>query len=109
MPRSKSVVDNHIEEMKLNACLTPDVWSNIKNEPIVSYMLVSDSSTFFLESVLTGEQSHKAKWIAQDIGKMIDSLVGKMETQLQKAQLTENLPSLVQPAPTRWGFLGGVF
>ncbi|KAH6578244.1 hypothetical protein BASA60_003702 [Batrachochytrium salamandrivorans] len=43
----KSVVDNHIEEMKLNACLTSDAWSNIKNEPIVNYMLISDSSTFF--------------------------------------------------------------
>ncbi|KAH6592081.1 hypothetical protein BASA61_004717 [Batrachochytrium salamandrivorans] len=28
-----------------------------------------------------------------------------MKAQLQKAQLTENLPGLVQPAPTRWGFL----
>ncbi|KAH9263235.1 hypothetical protein BASA83_013400 [Batrachochytrium salamandrivorans] len=53
MPRSKSVVDNHIEEMKLNACLTLDVWSNIKNEPIVNYILISDSSKFFLKSVST--------------------------------------------------------
>ncbi|KAH9269465.1 hypothetical protein BASA83_008548 [Batrachochytrium salamandrivorans] len=195
MPRSKSVVDNHIEEMKLNACLTLDVWSNIKNEPIVNYILISDSSTFFLESVSTGEQSHDAKWMAQDMGRVIDSLDGKvcgavtdntttnrsawsilkkkypslffqgcashgvhlfvkdifdatktkkergvadypekypfhyllefsqqcknvvsfilfhhqMKAQLQKAQLTENLPGLVQPAPTRWGFLEGVF
>ncbi|KAH6594948.1 hypothetical protein BASA50_006210 [Batrachochytrium salamandrivorans] len=78
MPRSKSVVDNHIEEMNLNACLTLDVWPNIKNEPIVNYMLISDSSTFFLESVSTGEQSHDAKWIAQDMGRMIDSLAGKV-------------------------------
>ncbi|KAH6603017.1 hypothetical protein BASA61_000527, partial [Batrachochytrium salamandrivorans] len=63
--------------MKLNACLTLDAWSNIKNEPIVNYMLISDSSTFFLESVSTGEQSHDAKWIAQDMGRMIDSLAGK--------------------------------
>ncbi|KAH6588090.1 hypothetical protein BASA50_010952 [Batrachochytrium salamandrivorans] len=90
--------------MKLNACLTLDAWSNIKNKPIVNYTLIFDSSTFFLESVLTGEQSHDAKWIAQDIGRMIDSLVAKMEAQLQKAQLTENLPGLVQPASTRWGF-----
>ncbi|KAH6566281.1 hypothetical protein BASA60_009540 [Batrachochytrium salamandrivorans] len=88
----KSVVDNHIEEMKLNACLTSDAWSNIKNEPIVNYMLISDSSTFFLESVSTGEQSHDAKWIAQDMGRIIDSLAGKMKAQLQKAQLAENLP-----------------
>ncbi|KAH6569968.1 hypothetical protein BASA60_007991 [Batrachochytrium salamandrivorans] len=65
--------------MKLNACLTSDAWSNIKNEPIVNHMLISDSSTFFLESVSTGEQSHDAKWIAQDMGRMIDSLAGKLE------------------------------
>ncbi|KAH6588617.1 hypothetical protein BASA50_005438 [Batrachochytrium salamandrivorans] len=181
--------------MKLNACLTSDAWSNIKNEPIVNYMLISDSSTFFLESVSTGEQSHDAKWIAQDMGRIIDSLAGKvcgavtdntttnrsawsmlkkkypslffqgcashglhllvkdifaatktkrgrevadypenypfhyllefsqkckavisffsfhhqMKAQLQKAQLAENLPGLVQPAPTRWGSLKACF
>ncbi|KAH6601600.1 hypothetical protein BASA50_001458 [Batrachochytrium salamandrivorans] len=78
MPRSKSVVDNHIEEMKLNACLTLNTWSNIKNKPTVNYMLISDSSTLFLESVSTGEQSHDAKWIAQDIRRVIDSLAGKV-------------------------------
>ncbi|KAH6596691.1 hypothetical protein BASA61_003385 [Batrachochytrium salamandrivorans] len=78
MPRSKSVVDNHIEEMKLNAYLTLDAWSNIKNKPTVNYMLISDSSTFFLESVSTGEQSHDAKWIAQDMGRVIDSLSGEV-------------------------------
>ncbi|KAH9269353.1 hypothetical protein BASA83_008578 [Batrachochytrium salamandrivorans] len=78
MPRSKSVVDNHIKEMKLNACLTLDAWSNIKNEPIVNYMLISDSSTFSLDSVSTGEQSHNVKWIAQDMGRIIDSLAGKV-------------------------------
>ncbi|KAH6586027.1 hypothetical protein BASA61_006650 [Batrachochytrium salamandrivorans] len=93
--------------MKLNACLTSDAWSNIKNKPIVNYMLISDSSTVFLESVLTGEQSHNAKWIAQDMGRIIDSFAGKLK--LQKAQLTENLPGLVQPASTRWGFLESVF
>ncbi|KAH9263996.1 hypothetical protein BASA83_012578 [Batrachochytrium salamandrivorans] len=95
--------------MKLNACLTSDAWSNIKNEPIVNYLLISDSSMFFLESVSTGEQSHDAKWIAQDMGRVIDSLVGKMKAQLQKAQLAENLPGLVQPAPTRWGSLKACF
>ncbi|KAH6572539.1 hypothetical protein BASA61_001480 [Batrachochytrium salamandrivorans] len=77
MSRSKSVVDNHIEEMKLNTCLTSDAWSNIKSELIVNYILISDSSTFFLESVLTSEQNHDAKWIAQDMGRMIDSLASK--------------------------------
>ncbi|KAH6575442.1 hypothetical protein BASA60_005029 [Batrachochytrium salamandrivorans] len=67
--------------MKLNACLTSDAWSNIKNEPIVNYMLISDSLTFFLESVSTGEQSHNVKWIAQDMGRMCDSLAGKLKHQ----------------------------
>ncbi|KAH6583658.1 hypothetical protein BASA61_007884 [Batrachochytrium salamandrivorans] len=78
MPGSKAVVDNHIEEMKLNACLTSDAWSNTKNKPIVNYMLISDSSTFFLESVSTGEQSHNAKWTTQDMGRVIDSIVEKV-------------------------------
>ncbi|KAH6565569.1 hypothetical protein BASA60_009886 [Batrachochytrium salamandrivorans] len=140
--------------MKLNACLTSDVWSNIKNEPIVNYMLISDSSAFFIHSVSTGEQSHDAKWIAQDMGRVIDSLDGKIyllrpktkrgkevadypekypshyllefaqqcknvvsfflfiirwNLKLQKAQLAENLPGLVQPAPTRWGSLKACF
>ncbi|KAH6589198.1 hypothetical protein BASA50_010176 [Batrachochytrium salamandrivorans] len=69
--------------MKLNACLTLDVWSNIKNEPIVNYMLISDLSTFFMDSVSTGEQSHNAKWIAQDMERMVDFLVGKC-SQLQR-------------------------
>ncbi|KAH9271443.1 hypothetical protein BASA83_006286 [Batrachochytrium salamandrivorans] len=40
-------------------------------------MLISDSLTFFLESVSTGEQSHDAKWTTQDMGRMIDSIAGK--------------------------------
>ncbi|KAH6562667.1 hypothetical protein BASA60_011032 [Batrachochytrium salamandrivorans] len=61
-----------------------------KNEPIVNYMLISDSSTFFLESVSTGEQSHDAKWIAQDMGRVIDSLVGKFVEHLDKAIMILN-------------------
>ncbi|KAH6590524.1 hypothetical protein BASA61_005283 [Batrachochytrium salamandrivorans] len=64
--------------MKLNACLTSDAWSNIKNKPIVNYMLISDSLTFFLDSVPTGEQNHNAKWIAQDMERMVDFLAEKV-------------------------------
>ncbi|KAH6582834.1 hypothetical protein BASA60_001730 [Batrachochytrium salamandrivorans] len=52
-----------------------------QEQAIVNYTLISDSSTFFLESVSTGEQSHDAKWIAQDMGRVIDSLAGKDFTQ----------------------------
>ncbi|KAH9277437.1 hypothetical protein BASA83_000311 [Batrachochytrium salamandrivorans] len=69
IPRSKSVVDNHIEEMNLNACLTLDAWSNIRSKPIVNYMLISDSSTFFLESVLTGEQKPQCQMNSPGYGK----------------------------------------
>ncbi|KAH6596133.1 hypothetical protein BASA50_005430 [Batrachochytrium salamandrivorans] len=78
--------------MKLNACLTLDAWSNIKNKPIVNYMLISDSSTFFLESVLTGEQSHDAKWIAQDMGRIIDSIVGKLKKKVNTFCTASFLP-----------------
>ncbi|KAH6586631.1 hypothetical protein BASA50_000343 [Batrachochytrium salamandrivorans] len=56
-----------------------------QEKPIVNYMLLSDSSTFFLESVSTGEQSHDAKWIAQDMGRVIDSLARKMKAQTSKS------------------------
>ncbi|KAH6577495.1 hypothetical protein BASA62_000872 [Batrachochytrium salamandrivorans] len=55
--------------MNLNACLTLDAWSNIKNKPIVNYMLISDSSTFFLESVLTDERSSRCQMDSPGYGK----------------------------------------
>ncbi|KAH6591021.1 hypothetical protein BASA50_009022 [Batrachochytrium salamandrivorans] len=109
MSRSKSVVDNHIEEIKLNACLTSDAWSNIKNEPIVNYMLISDSSAFVLESVSTGEQSHDAKWIAQNMGRVIDSLSGKMEAQTSKSTADRESIWLSAASFDAMGFLKGVF
>ncbi|KAH6591400.1 hypothetical protein BASA61_004910, partial [Batrachochytrium salamandrivorans] len=103
----KSVVDNHIEEIKLNACLTSDAWSNIKNEPIVNYMLISDSSTFFLESVSTGEQSHDAKWIAQDMGRVIDYLADESPT--SKSTANREPTWLSAASSNAMGLLKGVF
>ncbi|KAH6600445.1 hypothetical protein BASA50_002302 [Batrachochytrium salamandrivorans] len=95
--------------MKLNACLTSDAWSNIKNKPIVNYMLISDSSTFFLKFVLTGEQSHNAKWIAQDMGRMIDSLVDKMKAQTSKSTAHREPTWFSAASSNALGFLKGVF
>jgi Protein of unknown function (DUF 659) len=51
--------------------ITSDGWSNIKNEPIVNYMAVSASATLFLESVSTREMAHDAKFISEDITRVM--------------------------------------
>lgn len=43
-------------------------------EPIVNYMVVSPSRSFFLESVSTKNQAHTAQWIAEDLSRVIDSI-----------------------------------
>jgi Protein of unknown function (DUF 659) len=62
-------IPNKVNDCMKNAhmCLTTDGWSDIKNYPIVNYMTASPEVCFFLESVSTGQQSHNANWIAQDI------------------------------------------
>ncbi|KAI2498263.1 transposase [Fragilaria crotonensis] len=69
----KTKVNKHLEHAGTVVCLTTDGWSNVKNEPIVNYMATSPSSTLFLESVSTGEQSHNAEWIASDIQRVMAS------------------------------------
>jgi len=66
--------DYQLRSMKASMfCLTStDGWSNVKNEPIINYMLIGSTGTFFLESVSTGETSHDAKFIADDISRIID-------------------------------------
>jgi Protein of unknown function (DUF 659) len=51
--------------------ITSDGWSNIKNEPIVNYMAVSASATLYLESVSTREMAHDAKFISEDIARVM--------------------------------------
>ncbi|KAH9277291.1 hypothetical protein BASA83_000158 [Batrachochytrium salamandrivorans] len=103
MSRSKSVVDNHIEEMKLNACLTSDAWSNIKNEPIVNYMLIFDSSAFFLESVST-EFAQQCKAVISFI-----SFHHQMEAQTSKSTADREYIWLSAASFDAMGFLKGVF
>jgi hypothetical protein len=55
-------------------CMTSDGWSNIKNEPIINYMIVSPSVSIFLESIYTGEKSHNAQFLSDDISRTIEKL-----------------------------------
>jgi hypothetical protein len=74
--RVRKETNSHLQNMKTSMfCLTTDGWSNIKNEPIINYMLIGSTATFFLESVSTGEASHDAQFIANDIARVIDDLL----------------------------------
>ena len=42
------------------SCLTSDSWTNIKNEAVVNYMLVSEEKSLFLESHSTQDIAHTA-------------------------------------------------
>jgi len=53
------------------ACLVTDAWSNVKNDSVINYMAVSPECSLFLESVLTGQQGHDHKFIAEDIARVI--------------------------------------
>jgi hypothetical protein len=52
-------------------CLTTDAWSNIKNDFVINYMVVSPTCSLFFESMSTGQQGHDHKFIARDIERMI--------------------------------------
>ena len=54
-------------------CLTTDGWSNVKNDPVVNYMAVSPEYSFSLELVMTGQQQHNHKYLAEDIARVIYS------------------------------------
>jgi hypothetical protein len=53
------------------SCLISDGWSNINNDAIINYMAASLEFALFLESVLTGQQGHDHKFIADDIKHVI--------------------------------------
>ncbi len=48
-----------------------DAWSNIKNESVINYMLVSGDVSFFLESTQSGELSHTAEYLAGDLDRVM--------------------------------------
>uniref|UniRef100_A0A915JUS9 DUF659 domain-containing protein n=1 Tax=Romanomermis culicivorax TaxID=13658 RepID=A0A915JUS9_ROMCU len=55
-------------------CLITDAWTNISGESVVNYIAASPKKTFFIESVVTGDQSHTDDYIAKDIARVIDSI-----------------------------------
>jgi len=70
----KGITDDRLQRVHFYCCLTSDAWSNIKNESIINYMLVGGKLFLFLESVATGEASHTAQYIADDISRVIGEL-----------------------------------
>lgn len=49
-----------------------DRWADIENKPIINFMLIGPSSTFFLESVSTGKANQDAQFITKDISHVSD-------------------------------------
>ncbi len=60
------------------ACVISDAWSNIQNESVINYMLVSGDVSFFLESTQSGELSHTAEYLAGDLDRVIGQTRGKV-------------------------------
>ena len=58
------------------SCLTSDSWTNIKNEAVVNYMLVSEEMSLFLESHSTQEIAHTAQFTCFDMSRVIDKTPG---------------------------------
>jgi hypothetical protein len=54
-------------------CLTTDAWSNVRGESVVSYTAACEGKSFYLESNLTGTQSHTGQWLAQDISRIVQT------------------------------------
>ena len=58
---------------KAVVCITMDIWTNIKNDPMVNYMVTSPEFSIFLESISTGQQGHDATWISGDIQRVFST------------------------------------
>jgi Protein of unknown function (DUF 659) len=68
-------VKNRVTSIMNNAvsCIISDGWSNIAMESVINYMAVSPERSLFLECILTGQQTHTADFIANDIARVIRS------------------------------------
>ena len=73
----KMKVDNWLKRDQF-ACITSDAWSNIKNESVINYMMISGEVTLFLESTQSGEQSHTSEYLAADLARVISSTQGQI-------------------------------
>jgi Protein of unknown function (DUF 659) len=67
--------DENLSASVSGMCLTSDAWTNVSNDPIVNQMAVSSETSLLLDSVCTGEQGHTADWIAQDLKRIMGSLI----------------------------------
>ncbi|POM79823.1 Hypothetical protein PHPALM_2419 [Phytophthora palmivora] len=77
--------------------LTSDGWSNPRREKIVNFVLVAPNMPpIFWTSIAPGSQSQTGKYIAQQVGKVIDdveSLIGKGKV---ASVTTDNAPNMVK-------------
>ena len=71
-------MDDYFRTTKDYFCLTTDGWSNVKGEPVINYMAISPGKAFLLERVNTGEQSHNAKFIADDVIRVMTPIKDKV-------------------------------
>ena len=58
--------------------MTSNGWSNVSNEAVINYMLVSTNMSLFLKSKYTGEQGHSASFMAQDMSQVIKATTGNI-------------------------------
>ena len=73
----KMKVDNWLKRDQF-ACITSDAWSNIKNESVNNYMMISGEETLFVESTQSGEQPHSSDNLAADLVQAIRSTRGQI-------------------------------
>jgi hypothetical protein len=69
--------DNWLKQDQF-ACITSDAWSNIKNESVINYMMISGEVTLFLEATQSGEQSHTSEYLAADLARVISLTNGQI-------------------------------
>jgi hypothetical protein len=68
------------------SCLISDGWSNINNDAIINYMATLPEFALFLESVLTGQQGHNHKFIADNI----EGIICQHPSKIFVAAVTDN-------------------
>jgi hypothetical protein len=64
-------VEQKIREEAGRLTLTTDGWSNIRNEPVVNYILVSPSTSLFIGTDYNGPERHTKEFIAEGINNRI--------------------------------------
>ena len=52
-------------------CMISDSWSNINRESVQNFVICTPKS-FFFDAIFSGEKSHTAEWVANQITQQID-------------------------------------